>query len=703
MRTESIIYQSGQRQPGRRLSSGWLAAAMIFLGCTAVAQPSYSFTPAGATGSLGPTQLDVNTAYAATNLNGSVTSNNGIQEFTVPVTGRYRFDVLGASGGDRTGGFQLGGLGASISGEFQMVQGDVIRILVGQKGVDGSNTGSGGGGSFVQRNNILLIAAGAGGGATGDNHAAHGTTLTVGTNDFPGGLITGGAGGLGGHACSNGGSNHGGGGGGYLGDGHASTQSSAAGGGLSFMNGGTGGASAVPGAFGGGGGATAAGATSYGGGGGGGGYSGGAGGQQVNYCLPGIDRSGGGGGASYNSGANQLNLAGVNSGDGMVILTFLCDVEIGASSNPVCEGSAVTLTTNAITTLSWSTGSSTGSSIVVMPSVDTEYHVTGTGVNSCTGTAVVQITMTPLPVISPAVYPQVICVAGEASLTASGGVTYTWSPGGATGGSILIHPQSTTVYTVSGTNALGCTNSETITAQVNTQSLTVSPDATICAGSTAVIVASGAVTYTWNTGAPLSALMVSPGVTTQYTVEGTDGYECPLTGSVTVYVDPSPVVVASADQNLVCRGESVVLTASGADSYVWSNPVTGTGSGASITVNLALDVPYTYTVKGTDANGCSHQTTVEIQVDKCAGVSENGLQQELGRIYPNPTNGRLTVLSSAPSIAQIDILDVTGRVVMTQLTEQNTTALDVSSLPAGIYQVRLTAGDAFQVLKLIKH
>src|SRR5687768_14246949 len=102
------------------------------------AQQSFTFTTASATGSLGPSQTQVNNAYANTNLSLSVVVVNGIQSFTISNTGLYSIEAFGASGGNRTNSPQRsGGYGAYIKGEFNLVQGDVLTILVGQKGVDG--------------------------------------------------------------------------------------------------------------------------------------------------------------------------------------------------------------------------------------------------------------------------------------------------------------------------------------------------------------------------------------------------------------------------------------------------------------------------------------------------------------------------------------------------------------------------------------
>lgn len=111
-----------------------------------------------------------------------MTVTNGIQEWTVPTTGSYVIEVWGARGG-YTGGCnsgQLGGTlchganGARMKGTFNLTQGEILRIAVGQMGEDyssdgGSVGGGGGGGTFVAKGNnhsgaTVLIVSGGGGG-----------------------------------------------------------------------------------------------------------------------------------------------------------------------------------------------------------------------------------------------------------------------------------------------------------------------------------------------------------------------------------------------------------------------------------------------------------------------------------------------------------------------------------------------------------
>ena len=121
----------------------------------------------------GPTSTS---GYAGTSLDGKVTLSNGIQIWSVPVTGRYIIEAFGASGANGTDSIQfewrIGGLGAKMEGTFALAKGAKLKILIGQEGrrtADlGDKPGGGGGGTFVTLldDTPLIIAGGGGGGGT---------------------------------------------------------------------------------------------------------------------------------------------------------------------------------------------------------------------------------------------------------------------------------------------------------------------------------------------------------------------------------------------------------------------------------------------------------------------------------------------------------------------------------------------------------
>ena len=124
-------------------------------------------TNLNATGRYGPTSLGSH--YTGQDHDGQVSLSSGIQQWTVPYTGDYRIEAIGAAGGydQWINSSQYRGRGARMIGTFRLNKGEVIQILVGQEG--GINKKSyasgGGGGTFVVRgaDSPLIIAGGGGG------------------------------------------------------------------------------------------------------------------------------------------------------------------------------------------------------------------------------------------------------------------------------------------------------------------------------------------------------------------------------------------------------------------------------------------------------------------------------------------------------------------------------------------------------------
>jgi len=262
-----------------------------------------TFTNCGQTGRTGPSEAQIQAEYNGTNLQGSVTTGwkAGYQKWTVPATGDYWIEAVGARAGNSN---YVGGSGAFIRGKFSLTIGDELNIVVGQAGGDnpGESAGAaGGGGSFVvaDTNNTPLVIAG-GGAGPGNTHSW--SKITNGEDGVDGTSKAGGTNGAGGQG------DRGGGGGGFLTNGSGYSNQ----GGKSYQGGSTGGDSTSDGKDGGFGGGGATGYADWNNGGGGGGYSGGGG------SLQDWSKGPGGGGGSYNSGSNPSNLPGVGGGHGLV-------------------------------------------------------------------------------------------------------------------------------------------------------------------------------------------------------------------------------------------------------------------------------------------------------------------------------------------------------------------------------------------------
>jgi len=288
-------------------------------------------------------------------------------------------------------------------------------------------------------------------------------------------------------------------------------------------------------------------------------------------------------------------------------------IVISASTAAICTGGSATLTASGASTYIWSDGETTSSiTILATPSTNTSYTVTGTDANGCIGTATDGIVINLTPVVSIVALSDTICPGGAITLSARVSSfktkvshtvsrdTYLWSDGETTS-SITVSPTATTTYTVTITTAGGCPGTGTLTITVTpepTISISASSN-TICSGNSATLTASGAAAYIWSDGETTSTITVSPTTSTTYSVTGTSAPGCSGTASQLITVNSSKLPhVKTNDKDSVCIGDSVTIRASGAVTYVWS-----TGATTS-TITVAPSVATTYTVIGTNANGC---------------------------------------------------------------------------------------------------
>ncbi|WP_283809667.1 Ig-like domain-containing protein [Lujinxingia vulgaris] len=297
------------------------------------------FDTCNTSGRFGPEQAACDTTYADANIYAprSVTVAAGMQRWSVPTSGTYRIEALGAASGGANADHQS--RGARIQAEFELEAGEELVIAVGQMGGIASSgyEWGGGGGTFVVLNDEPLLVAGGGGSPGGCSVYTGGNALGIGGQTTPegsagnGGGPAGGTNGNGGAATTN--SYPGGAGGGFYSHGQSGTRTFTGGcspsvtasagveylpleldpdrtqGGGSFVSGAFGARGCYTpengfGGFGGGGGAGGC------GGAGGGGYSGGGGGTSDNY--------GGGGGGSFSAGASTVSEAAFNLGHGKV-------------------------------------------------------------------------------------------------------------------------------------------------------------------------------------------------------------------------------------------------------------------------------------------------------------------------------------------------------------------------------------------------
>jgi hypothetical protein len=289
------------------------------------------------------------------------------------------------------------------------------------------------------------------------------------------------------------------------------------------------------------------------------------------------------------------------SGSKTTTITVTTTPTVSVNTATICNSGSAILTASGASTYSWSTGATT-TSISVSPTVGITYNVTGFN-GSCSAGKTTTVYVLPNPTVTAS--NATICSGNSTILTAGGATTYSWNTG-ATTNTISVSPTSLTVYTVNGTS-LGCTGTKTVQVSVNTTPTVSVSNYTICSGGSITIPASGATTYSWNTGSTSSSITVSPTVLTVYTVTGYNG-TCSNTKTSTITIGTALSIVITPTNPSVCAGSSATLTATGATSYTWN-----TGSNLT-SIIVSPTIASTYSVLGT-SGACSGTKTISVVVN----------------------------------------------------------------------------------------
>ena len=166
-----------------------------------------------------------------------------------------------------------------------------------------------------------------------------------------------------------------------------------------------------------------------------------------------------------------------------------------------------------------------------------------------------------------------------------------------------------TTYTVIKSNA-NCVDTKTVSVFVNPlpNLFGIATPTLVCAGKPSTLAVGGALTYTWTSPGPPTftftgaSPVVSPASTSIYTVVGTDNNGCKNTATVLVATDPNPTVNISATSTVLCKGQSVTLTATGGNNYTWTS-TSGTVTGSTITDTPTG--PTLYNVTADNSFSCS--------------------------------------------------------------------------------------------------
>jgi PKD repeat protein len=316
---------------------------------------------------------------------------------------------------------------------------------------------------------------------------------------------------------------------------------------------------------------------------------------------------------------------------------FSSTVEINANPSltitapaQACMGDQVTLTCSGATTYSWTGGLTNG--LAFTATASSLYSVSASDANGCEAQDTYSLVVNNLPALSVS-GPTLLCKGATASYTASGADTYSWNSVSATAIETYTVVNSFN-FTITGSDALtGCeTQLVRSVSVVPTASINANSGA-ICTGATFTIQPNGASTYSYSSGTAL----VAPTSDASYTVTGTDQYGCSAK-EVVVSVTVNAIPTLTVNNGSTCAGSSFTLSANGASSYTYS-------SGNAV---VSPNGTTTYSIMGTDANGCvSANTPVTVSVSLLPIVSANGASICAGESVTLSPNGAATYTFSS--------------------------------------------------------
>jgi hypothetical protein len=409
-----------------------------------------------------------------------------------------------------------------------------------------------------------------------------------------------------------------------------------------------------------------------------------------------------------------------------------------AGPTTFCNGSSVILSANSGTSYLWSNGATTQN---ITANASGNYFVTITNAAGCSAASneIEVITQQTFTSTATAVGPTAVCDGAFVTLVASPGTSYLWSNGATTQG---INAGVNGNYSVTVTDALGCTstsaNIPVSILPVPNAAITAGGATTFCQGGSVVLTGTGGNTYVWNSstnGSTLTATQSGTYVVTAYAANG-----CSDAAEVVVTVNPipSPTLILNGN-NVLCPGESVVISAQPNNTYAWSNNATtqsitvttpGTystvltglngcsttsnavnitaGVATSSTINATSNSSYTlnevvYTQSGTytqiltNAAGCD--STITLNLTLTVGIEEGSLTGVT--LYPNPTSESFTIKTSAPVYGAFSIYDAQGKLVFAGEMTGTETNVNISSVARGIYYLRVP--ELSEPLRVVKN
>ena len=215
----------------------------------------------------------------------------------------------------------------------------------------------------------------------------------------------------------------------------------------------------------------------------------------------------------------------------------------------------------------------------------------------------------------------------------------------------------------------------------------------ICENNTTTLSVTGAGTPKWYTSSTSTTAVgsgtnyITPILSAGNYTYFAEDYTCGASVNripITVTVNPLPLVGALSSSTLLCSGQTATLTANGAATYSWNTSATTT------TIVVSPTITTSYTVTGTNANGCSKNSVITQSVSACTNINSfaNSNTEKI-ILFPNPTTDKLIIKSWIPLDLKVELVNSIGEIVYTGRLQNGKLEVEMKDFSNGIYFVQL--------------
>ncbi|TAE59492.1 MAG: hypothetical protein EAZ89_02440, partial [Bacteroidetes bacterium] len=306
----------------------------------------------------------------------------------------------------------------------------------------------------------------------------------------------------------------------------------------------------------------------------------------------------------------------------------------------LCIGDAVQLQGSGGVTFSWSPATNLSNPNIANPTaaplVTTSYVLLVTDALGCQDRDTINVRVNRLPVVSAGTDVS-ICSGESAQLQATGAVSYEWTPSNGLSSSAIANPlaspRNTTTYIVTGLDANGCEDSDTVRVSVVERPVTtVTGVNRTCVGGSIELTASGGTSYVWSTGDTTAVIRVTPAQSTTYIATAYIGQCAGTPDTITIDVRfDYPVASFTADpvQGFAPQEITLVNTSTGSSTYLWNFGFGGTSTEETPRLVYPVAGEYTITLIAYSGGGCPDTATQTVRLENVtlhvpSGFTPNG-------------------------------------------------------------------------------